>query len=509
MPVFDLLGSIFKGLSDPTALAREMAQMNVSPDELMQQVQKTQQLQTMPTAGGQQQQIGDHAQQQPGDISSIFKDLFAPTPTTSQSGQAGSAISNALAPLLQPIPQTSQSGQAGATILQALAPLLKGTGMVPPTGTNGQPPQTPRLSDIMQPATTAPATGNTQAAQALQPMPMPALPQQLQGLPAQLMSAGSSVPPPMPPGAAQALTNPALNNPATGGIQQPQVRSTETPPSAIHGRAGEMESRGMPGDIRSAISDAAQKYGQDPATLMKIAMIESSGNPNAHNKSGAAGLFQFMPGTAKEYGLTDPYDPIASADAGARLMRDNRQQLVNTLGREPTPGELYLAHQQGSGGASQLLSNPTALARDLVGAKAVTQNGGTADMTAQQFANKWVSKVDQFGNVPETKDSSKPPIVDPNATPPVTPPPVDATPTAAAPASPMAGLFNGLDALAGNGSGNGQNPDLNLPAPPRPVDPNRPSQYNVNPQTVQLMMQLLGPMAGGAQIPSLGQLMGR
>lgn len=56
-----------------------------------------------------------------------------------------------------------------------------------------------------------------------------------------------------------------------------------------------------------------------------IAQKESSWNPLALNKgSGAAGLFQFMPGTAKAYGLegNDVFDPNKSTAAAAHYLND-------------------------------------------------------------------------------------------------------------------------------------------------------------------------------------------
>ena len=148
---------------------------------------------------------------------------------------------------------------------------------------------------------------------------------------------------------------------------------------------------GDPNDPVAAIDAAASKHGVNPDTLHRMAMIESSGNPNAVTGS-ARGLFQFMPETARQYGLSDPFDPAASADAAARLMKDNKAALTQALGREPTEGELYLAHQQGAEGAAKLLANPNAPAVSLVGQSAVTSNGGSPGMTAGQFANKWTSK---------------------------------------------------------------------------------------------------------------------
>ncbi len=153
-----------------------------------------------------------------------------------------------------------------------------------------------------------------------------------------------------------------------------------------------------PAELRTMIADAAVRNGVDPHALTEVAGIESSFNPYArNNNSSAGGLFQFVDGTAKQYGLRDRFDPAQASDAAARLMRDNRDHLRKTLGREPNAGELYLAHQQGAGGASKLLANPNARAVDVVGHDAVRLNGGSADMTAGQFAAKWTSKVAPSG----------------------------------------------------------------------------------------------------------------
>ena len=49
-------------------------------------------------------------------------------------------------------------------------------------------------------------------------------------------------------------------------------------------------------------------------------MAESNFNPNAVSPAGAQGIAQFMPATAASYGLRDPFDPIASIAAQARMM---------------------------------------------------------------------------------------------------------------------------------------------------------------------------------------------
>jgi len=147
-------------------------------------------------------------------------------------------------------------------------------------------------------------------------------------------------------------------------------------------------------DIEAIIRAAAARRGVDPETLLQVARLESGLNPRAKNpKSSAGGLFQFIDGTAKQYGLDDKYDAYASADAGAALMADNTAGLRKSLGREPSPGELYLAHQQGLGGATSLLSNPSSRAADVVGSAAVNLNGGNPRMSAMDFTNLWNGKM--------------------------------------------------------------------------------------------------------------------
>lgn len=65
------------------------------------------------------------------------------------------------------------------------------------------------------------------------------------------------------------------------------------------------------------------KYGLPAGLLSSVAATESGGDPFAESKSGAKGLFQFMPGTAKDMGLKgrDVFDPHKSADAAARYLR--------------------------------------------------------------------------------------------------------------------------------------------------------------------------------------------
>lgn len=201
-------------------------------------------------------------------------------------------------------------------------------------------------------------------------------------------------------------------------------------------------------EVEQALTAAANRYGLPVSYMRTIVQLESGGNPLAKNPSSSAGgLLQFTDGTARQYGLSNKFDPYQSADAGARLMMDNYKGLQRTLGREPTVGELYLAHQQGLGGATKLLSNPNAPAASLVGGKAVTLNGGQAGMSGQQFANLWVNKANKIGGVPvASPPASGAMAMAPQAgmavpLPGSVPAMGAAVPAAATPASPMGGVM--------------------------------------------------------------------
>lgn len=158
----------------------------------------------------------------------------------------------------------------------------------------------------------------------------------------------------------------------------------------------------MRSGIFDIIDTAANRYGEDPDTLRRFAKIESNFNPLAISPTGAEGLFQFTSGTAKQYGLVNRRDPAASADAAARLLRDNKASLRRAIGREPRPGELYLAHQQGPAGAAALIAHPDENVVDALApvyggdrakaAHAIKINGGSLDMTAGDFARGWVRR---------------------------------------------------------------------------------------------------------------------
>jgi soluble lytic murein transglycosylase-like protein len=78
----------------------------------------------------------------------------------------------------------------------------------------------------------------------------------------------------------------------------------------------------VPARYAPMIIRAAQRWNVSAALLAAQLYAESNFNPFAVSSAGARGIAQFMPGTARAYGLRNPFDPRRSIDAQGRLMRD-------------------------------------------------------------------------------------------------------------------------------------------------------------------------------------------
>ena len=81
-------------------------------------------------------------------------------------------------------------------------------------------------------------------------------------------------------------------------------------------------------DVPALIAEASQRWGLDSTQMLRVAWCESKYDPAAYNRrSGASGLFQFIPGTwsrasaAVGMGWASPFDPVANVEAAAWLMK--------------------------------------------------------------------------------------------------------------------------------------------------------------------------------------------
>jgi hypothetical protein len=154
----------------------------------------------------------------------------------------------------------------------------------------------------------------------------------------------------------------------------------------------------------AVLTSAGAPYGISGSYLQRVHQLENPSNDPRENSAHAQGPFQFIPGTAAKYGLTDRNNFQQSAAAAAHLAADNRDALTHSLGRPPTDAELYLAHQQGAQGAALLLAHPNVRAGDLVGDAAIRQNGGDPNAPASAFTSLWTAK---FNGAPTVATQSR------------------------------------------------------------------------------------------------------
>jgi soluble lytic murein transglycosylase-like protein len=82
----------------------------------------------------------------------------------------------------------------------------------------------------------------------------------------------------------------------------------------------------VPLSMESIIDKASRRYGVDSSLIKAVIKAESDFNPRAVSSSGAQGLMQLMPATARGLGVRDPFDPEQNVMAGTRFLKDLLQR---------------------------------------------------------------------------------------------------------------------------------------------------------------------------------------
>ena len=73
--------------------------------------------------------------------------------------------------------------------------------------------------------------------------------------------------------------------------------------------------------ILNVVSQISKKHGVDEKLVQALIKQESGFNPKAKSKSGAMGLMQLMPSTAKNLGVKDPYNTVQNVEGGVKYLK--------------------------------------------------------------------------------------------------------------------------------------------------------------------------------------------
>ncbi len=74
-------------------------------------------------------------------------------------------------------------------------------------------------------------------------------------------------------------------------------------------------------EMEGWIKEHAGRQGLDRRLVQAVIQVESGYNYRARSSKGAMGLMQLMPGTARDLGVRDAYDPEANIGGGALYLR--------------------------------------------------------------------------------------------------------------------------------------------------------------------------------------------
>ncbi|MGX1741235.1 lytic transglycosylase domain-containing protein [Bosea sp. NPDC055353] len=88
-------------------------------------------------------------------------------------------------------------------------------------------------------------------------------------------------------------------------------------------------SSGIQDALCRLIDDAAKAQGVPAAFLTRLIFQESSFRAGVTSPAGAQGVAQFMPGTARERGLADPFDPEQAVPKAAHFLAELRDRFGN------------------------------------------------------------------------------------------------------------------------------------------------------------------------------------
>lgn len=105
----------------------------------------------------------------------------------------------------------------------------------------------------------------------------------------------------------------------------------EVKPGARANKRGARNSVPPAADLSAAVDRVAEKFGLDPSLLRAVVQVESDFDPGVVSRSGAMGLMQLMPETARHLGVKNPFDPVENLEGGARYLKSMIERFSGNL----------------------------------------------------------------------------------------------------------------------------------------------------------------------------------
>jgi hypothetical protein len=170
-------------------------------------------------------------------------------------------------------------------------------------------------------------------------------------------------------------------------------------------------------DYSDIIEKHARRVGLDPGVMKKIMQVESGGDTkqSTGKREHYKGLFQLdREEFARHGGTGDRSDPEQNTMAAANMMARQKLAFKAKYGRDPTPTDTYMIHQQGAAGYNAHLANPDAPAwenfkkasgwSDKMAKQAIWGNmtpamkakyGSVENVPSKGFVNEWGQKIEK------------------------------------------------------------------------------------------------------------------
>ncbi len=102
--------------------------------------------------------------------------------------------------------------------------------------------------------------------------------------------------------------------------QSPQV-SFNNALSEANALQANQSQKATKSQVLNVVSQISKKHGVDEKLVQALIKQESGFNPKAKSKSGAMGLMQLMPSTAKSLGVQDPYNMVQNVEGGVKYLK--------------------------------------------------------------------------------------------------------------------------------------------------------------------------------------------